>query len=272
MAGKLEKWLPPAVITHLKPLLRHGVYYSGRFPDWETASKAATGYDADLILEQVKCSTLEVLAGRAVFERDSVLFEQVQHSFPVLAGLLRAAVENGGRLSVMDYGGALGSSYFQCRNFLDVLSVLSWNIVEQPHFVRCGREAIVTEQLRFFFTVPEVLAETQPDVALLSSVLPYLPDPYAVLSELVQHNIKYLIIDRTPFAETSTDVITVQHVPASIYPASYPCRIFNRQALIARLAKRYELVAEFASLDRSAVANGLNFDFGGMIFRIKDRN
>ena len=269
MAGKLGKWLPPALIEHLKPLFRHGVYFSGSFPDWESASTAATGYDAELILERVKNATLEVLAGRAVFERDSVLFDQEQYSFPVLAGLLRAAVENDGRLAVLDYGGSLGSSYFQCRNFLKVLSALSWHVVEQPHFVRCGREAIASEQLRFYFTIAEVLADTKPDAVLLSSVLQYLPDPYAVLTELLQHEINYLIIDRTPFAETTVDVITMQHVPSSIYPASYPCRIFNQQSMIAHLAARYELVVEFAGLDRSAIANGLKFDFSGMIFRLK---
>ena len=110
----------------------------------------------------MKYATLEVIAGRAAFERDSVLFNEVQHSFPVLAGLLRAATENEGRLCVLDFGGSLGSSYFQCRGFLSVPSLLSWNVVEQPHFVRCGRECIESEQLKFYFTIDDVLKENKP--------------------------------------------------------------------------------------------------------------
>lgn len=269
MVSKYKQWLPPALIEHLKPLFRYGVYFSGCYNDWASANKSASGYDAELILEKVKQATLEIIAGRAVFERDSVLFNEVQYSFPLLAGLLRAAAENGGRLSILDFGGSLGSSYFQCRNFLSVLDSLSWNVVEQPHFVRCGRDGIESKQLKFFFTIDEVLMASKPNVALLSSVLQYLPEPYSVLSELMQSRIDYLIIDRTPFNKVLHDAITVQHVPSSIYPASYPCRIFSKQEFIKRVSSQYEIIAEFSSEDRSAVAGQLKFDFGGMICRRK---
>lgn len=269
MANKYTRWLPPALIEHLKPLFKYGVYFSGRYDDWISASKSATGYDAYHILEKVKCATLDVIAGRAVFERDSVLFHEVQHCFPVLAGLLRASVGHEGRLSVLDFGGSLGSSYFQCRDFLSVLNSLSWNVVEQPHFVRCGREHIESEQLKFFLSIDEVLRKSKPDVALLSSVLQYLPEPYGVLSELMQSEIDYLIIDRTPFHEASDDVITVQYVPATIYPASYPCRIFSKRAIMAHITNGYEIVAEFDSHDGSSMTDGIRFIFGGMILRRK---
>lgn len=269
MASRYKQWLPPALIERLKPLFRYGVYFSGRYDDWESASQSATGYNADLILEKVKYATLEVIAGRAAFERDSVLFNEVQHSFPVLAGLLRASAENKDQLSVLDFGGSLGSSYFQCSNFLSVLSALSWNVVEQPHFVRCGQECIKSEQLKFYFSIDEVLQENEPNVVLLSSVLQYLPEPYTILAELMQSKINYLIIDRTPFSDELHDAITVQHVPSSIYPASYPCRIFSKHALMTYLSNQYEIIAEFTSSDRSAVVGGLKFDFGGMICRRK---
>lgn len=269
MANRYKQWLPPVLIAHLKPLFRHGVYFSGRYGDWASASKSAGGYDAELILEKVKRATLEVIAGRAASERDSVLFSEVQHSFPVLAGLLRGAAENGGRLSVLDFGGSLGSSYFQCRNFLSVLGSLSWNVVEQPHFVRCGRECVESGQLKFYFTIDEALRENKPNVVLLSSVLQYLHEPYLVLSELMQSKVDYLIIDRTPFNEAHHDAITIQHVPPSIYPASYPCRIFSKQALLEYLSRQYEIVAEFDSAEGIAIAGGMKFTFGGAILRRK---
>jgi hypothetical protein len=37
--------------------------------------------------------------------KSSVLFDEIQHSFPLLAGLLRAALENDGVLIVFDFGG-----------------------------------------------------------------------------------------------------------------------------------------------------------------------
>ena len=210
---------------------------------------------------------LKVSTGEAVFERDSVLFDEVIYSFPVLAGLLRAAAESEGRLSVLDFGGALGSSYYQCKKFLSVLPSLQWGVIEQPHFVKCGQEHFRTEQLDFFFSISESIGKIRPGVALLSSVLQYVPEPYDALNELMQSEIRYLIIDRTPFGDFDDDIITVQHVVASIYPASYPCRIFSRKNFIQRLKNNFEVISQFESADGAAVIGNREFTFSGMILR-----
>lgn len=262
-----KRWLPPALLERLKPLFRRNIYFSGDYPDWKAAGAQSSGYNSALILERVKEAMLRVTNGEAKFERDSVPFDEVQHSFPVLAGLLRAASESGNRLSVLDFGGSLGSSYFQCRDFLSVLLSLSWGIVEQRHFVDCGRELFETDQLRFFHTISECVEHTAPNVVLLSSVLQYVPDPYDVLDELMGTGISYLVIDRTPFADQRADWITIQHVPESIYNASYPCRIFGRQVFLAKFRGRYDLIAQFDGSDGIATANGRAFNFSGMILR-----
>jgi putative methyltransferase (TIGR04325 family) len=262
-----KRWLPPALIERLKPLFGVGVYFSDHYADWEAASAHASGYDSVLILEQVEQAMLKVKAGEAVFERDSVLFDEVQHSFPVLTGLLRAAVENGNQLSVLDFGGSLGSSYFQCREFLSVLPSLKWGVVEQEHFVHCGRRVFETAQLRFFYTIAECLQQAAPNVALLSSVLQYLPKPYHVLDELINSGVPYILIDRTPFGDHGTDFITVQRVPPSIYVASYPCWVFGKQSFLDRFRARYQVIAQFDSSDGNAIATGRKFTFGGMILR-----
>jgi len=262
-----KRWLPPALIGHLRHLLRRGIYFSGKYSDWSSASSNASGYDAEQILERVKQAMLKVSRGEAAFERDSVLFDEVIYSYPVLAGLLRAAAENGGRLSVLDFGGALGSSYYQCKKFLSVLPSLQWGVIEQPHFVKCGLEYFKTEQLDFFFTISDGIGKIRPSVALLSSVLQYVPEPYAVLDELMQSEIRYLIIDRTPFGDSDDDIITVQHVSALIYPASYPCRIFSRKIFLEKLKNNFELISQFESVDGTAVLSGREFAFGGMILR-----
>lgn len=262
-----KKWLPPVFLEHLKPLLGISIHYSGDYSDWETASKHATGYDSALILERVRQAMLRVKSGESVYERDSVLFDEVQHSFPVLAGLLRAALENRGRLAVLDFGGSLGSSYFQCRNFLSTVPSLQWGVVEQEHFVSCGKKEFETGQLQFFFTIAECMADVTPNVALLSSVLQYLPQPDKVLDDLVTEGIPYIVVDRTPFSNSHADHLTVQHVPPSIYPASYPCRIFGRQRFLDRWQGRYEVIAQFDSNDGRVHAKGLEFAFGGMILR-----
>jgi putative methyltransferase (TIGR04325 family) len=249
-------------------LLKRNIYFSGHFNEWSTSNAKVTGYDSNQILQQVKTSILKIKSGEAKFERDSMLFDEIQYSYPVLAGLFRAAAENNNQLTVLDFGGSLGSSYFQCREFLSVLSSLQWSIVEQEHFVQCGQELFETDQLQFFYTIRECLEKCLPNVVLLSSVLQYLPEPYLVLNELMDSNITYIVIDRTSFADIPEDFITIQHVPPSIYSASYPCWVFARQRFIERMNVNYEVLVEFDSVIDSPVNQGaLKFKFGGMILR-----
>lgn len=263
----IKRWLPPVLIESVGPFLKKANSYSGNYSDWAAASQQASGYDAELILEKVKQAVLKVKSGAAVYERDSVLFDDVEHSYPVLAGMLRAASENGNRLSVLDFGGSLGSSYFQCRDFLSVVGDMQWGIVEQENFVYCGRENLETGPLRFFYTIEECVQHMTPNVVLLSSVMQYIESPGTVLGELMEKGIPYIIVDRTPFSGALADRITVQHVPPSIYTASYPCRIFSRQRFLDLFQDRYEVIAGFDSNDGRASASGLEFTFSGMILR-----
>ena len=83
------------------------------------------------------------------------MFDEIQYSWPVLAGLLEAALMNEGRLNVLDFGGALGSSYYQNLKFLEEVKQITWNIIEQEKFVECGKKEFETEELRFFYNIED---------------------------------------------------------------------------------------------------------------------
>jgi putative methyltransferase (TIGR04325 family) len=188
----------------------------------------------------------------------------------VLVGLLRAAIENGNQLSVLDFGGSLGSTYFQCRDFLSIVPSLRWGIVEQRRFVDSGREQFETEQLKFYYSIAECIQQAKPNVVLFSSVLQYLPEPYLVLDEVIRSDIPYVIIDRTPFSSDDRDRIAVQHVPPSIYKASYPMRIFGGQSLHGVFRDQYQELSQFESNwdgSSSEICSGLEFRSRGMILR-----
>lgn len=239
--------VPPLALSFYQRSIRRCGYF-GDYPSWENARRDSTGYDTDLILERVRDALLKVKRGEAVYERDSVLFDRVHHSWPLLTGLLWAATRNGNRLNVLDFGGSLGSSYFQNRAFLAHLDGLTWSIVEQEQFVRCGREQFADQVLHFYSTVDECAAARHPDVVLLSSVLPYLEHPYRLLAEIIARGFDSIIIDRTPLLDGARDRLTIQRVPAEIYEARYPAWMLGREKLLAMFAPGYELVAEFDAL------------------------
>lgn len=230
-------------IFRRRPQPQNSESWRGDYPSWEAAEASSQGYDSDAILEKCRTAALKVKMGEAACERDSVLFDQVHYSWGLLAGLQLGAARHAGRLSVMDFGGSLGSTYFQNRAFLARLPRCEWNVVELPKFVRAGQADFQDETLRFHPTIDDCVKARRPDVVVLSGSLQYLPDPHAVLEEIIGHDFDVVIFDRTPFIEAARDLLTVQTVPAAIYQASYPSWFFSRSALERHFADKYDLVA-----------------------------
>jgi len=232
--------------------------YRGEYPDWKSAEAAATGYASDEIVKRVMAAALKVKNGEAVYERDSVLFNERQYSWPVAAALLWCGQRNDGVLHVIDFGGSLGSSYFQNRPLLDGMKEVRWNIVEQPKFVEAGRANFQDETLRFHTSIASCGASAR--LILFSSTLQYLRNPYEILEQAVKSDAKIIVIDRTVFVEGLEDRVTVHNVPADIYPCSLPMWLFSESKLVRFLAPSFGLFSRFpcylstASLDRESRA------------------
>lgn len=256
---------PPLIVDGYRQLTKKKKFYylSGDYQSWDEAVAASTGYDAELILEKTKQALLQVKNGQAVYERDSVLFDEVQYSWPLLAGLMWVAAQSGGDLNVLDFGGSLGSTYFQNRTFLRGLSWVRWNIVEQPRHVEIGRQWFEDNTLRFYRNIEECLAETKPNVVILSSILQYLETPYYFLRKLMELPCNDFLIDRTPFWDGPTDRLCVQHVQPDVYPASYPSWILARGRFLEVVSRNLDLVVEFPNSD--SLEGPVDFGYRGMI-------
>lgn len=260
----LKPFVPPVLADAARRTFRVGMRYDGPFDRWDVAVQASGGYSTDLILERVVHATREVVAGRAAFERDSALFEAPQHRFSLLAGLLHAAALARGRLHVIDFGGALGSVYWQYRALLTGLPDLRWVVVEQPSFVEAGRCEFAGGPLAFETDFDAAAAQLASPLILASSVLQYVREPETTLRLFAGCGAACLILDRTPISEEETHNVCVQHVPREIYPASYPSWVFARKRLFGDLARRWRVVWELPCDEpRVRSSNGLSFGFNG---------
>jgi putative methyltransferase (TIGR04325 family) len=219
--------------------------WCGNFLNWDAAMSSSIGYCDKTILEKCKNSLLKVKNGEAVYERDSVLFDKIQYAWPLLACLENVALKNNNEICLIDFGGSLGSSFFQNRDFLSPISIVKWIVVEQKHFVDCGKKEFENEVLKFNYSVEEALLENTVHCLLLSSVLQYLPNPFEWIEQLLQYNIKNIIIDRTGFTNAQNHRITVQNVPPDIYDASYPCWFFNENELMKTFLTKYKIITDF---------------------------
>lgn len=247
---------------------RHNLY-AGDYATWQEALSQCSRYDAPDILEKVKNATLKVKNGEAVYERDSMLFDKIEYSWPLLADLMHVAAVNKGRLNVVDFGGSLGSSYFQNRRFLSGLKV-TWNIVDQKSFVACGRELIQDDVVHFYESVDEYIGQQGvPDILITSCTLPYIERPYELIQSITHYGIPYLCIDNTPFNYENRDRLTVQKIPSAIYATSgLPCWLLSYESLKSSIMQQYDLIAEHRN-DLYIYIDGKKVPYQGFFARLK---
>ncbi len=219
--------------------------WHGDYSTWEEAKKLTTGYESENIIERVRAAALKVKRGEAAYERSAVAYEKPSVHLPLLAALLYAALQSNNHLVVLDYGGSLGSVYFQYRRFFKKISLLRWCIIEQQTFVKVGKQEFEDEELHFFSSVEECMETYEPDIVLFSSSLQYLSDPFKVLKDLLQYEIPYFFVNRLAFLERAADRLTIQKVPSAYYKASYPCWFFSKSKFLHFMLDHYNLLAEF---------------------------
>jgi len=272
---KRLKVFAPSAVTVLYRSIRSSLHsvmlYRGNYLSWAEAKKVCSGYEDPSILEKTRSAILKVKNGEAAGERDSVLFDQIQYSWPVLAYLLKIAGESNNQLNIIDFGGSLGSSYFQNRGMFPECVKLSWNVVEQKNYIEVGNNEIADEHLKFFYSIKEAREHNNANVIFLSSVLQYIERPYEFLDEVVALGFEYIIIDRTAFVNDADDRITIQTVPEAIYKASYPAWFFNRAKFKEYFYGRYNTLLYFDS----EIDKGVNLEdqtiagWGGYVFKRK---
>jgi len=264
----LRDWIPPKLRLLLNR--NRNVIWSGNYASWSEAQRASAGYDSRIILDKVRAALIKVRNGEAVYERDSVLFDEIYYSWPLLAGLMWIAALSKGHLNIIDFGGSLGSTYFQNRKFFHTLPKISWNIVEQAHFVKTGKEFFEDDCLQFYYDIEDCIHKKLPNAILLSSVVQYMEEPYMLLKKIIPMGFDFILFDRTSFICKGNDRLTIQTVSSEIYPASYPCWFFDRQKFYSFFKDDYDLIEEFDALAGIMKIDNMEAGYDkGFIFRRK---
>jgi putative methyltransferase (TIGR04325 family) len=242
--------------------------WHGNYKSWDAAGSKCKGYDEKIILDKIITSTLRVKNGEIPYERDGVAFDKKNYSFPVLAGLMWIAAQNNNKLNVLDFGGSLGTSYYQNLFFLNSLKVANWCVVEQKHFVDEGIKSFADDKLHFYYSINDCVNACRVNAVLLSGVIQYLEKPYELLDELISKEFEYIFIDRTLFIDESEDRLTVQTVPRKIYKASYRCWFLSESKFLDKFLNRYELIYDFEINERINIKS----IYKGFFFKLKTKS
>ncbi|TQD23856.1 TIGR04325 family methyltransferase [Methanolobus vulcani] len=261
---------PPILWSSLQKLHNSKYGWFGDYNSWTDANKCAVGYDNDIILQKVKSSLLKVKNNEAIYERDSVLYDKIEYSWPLLASLLWIAGQNNNNLNIIDFGGSLGSTYFQNKKFLSSLNDLKWNIVEQANFVECGKSYFEDNTIKYYFNIDTCLEENNPNTLLFSSSIQYIEKPYDFLTKILEYQFEYIIFDLTGIViGEDRDILTIQKIHPGIYKASYPCWFFDKKKLLNTFANKYTLIEEFNNQlgQNIEIDNRFHAKYQGFIFK-----
>jgi len=160
-------------------------------------------------------------------------------------------------VKVLDFGGASGVTYHQLRK-IDPSVSIEWDIVETPSVCEINKQDIYP-QMKFIISTNDI-EDKNYDLVLMNSVLQYVPNPYEILTSILQRKPDRILITRTPFSPND-DFWTVQKsdlkangpgiLPASISnePVKYPIHTMD----ISRIKK---IVSQFDEYKCVIIDNG----------------
>ena len=137
-----------------------------RFIDsnWDNAKIDSFGYDQVEILNKCKNALLKVKYELYPFERDSVLFNKPEYTWYLLTIIYENAILNNNHVSLIDFGGSLGTTYFQNFKFISKIKSLKWYIVEQDLFIQSGKKYFENNSLKFYNNIEDVFKIDNPKI------------------------------------------------------------------------------------------------------------
>ena len=222
----------------------NSILWSGDFDTWENAEKECSGYDGENIINKVSEALIKVKNGEAEYERDAHLFYTLEYNWSLVALIQKAYLETNKELLIVDFGGSLGSSYFQNRKMLANVPY-KWIVIEQPHYTEKGKALFEDECLHFVNDFQEI--QDKIDIILFSSVLQYVNKPTFYILQAIKKEPSFIYIERTGFIEAEKELITVQKIPAYIYEATYASCFFVERDFLSNFQSQFEVIADLDS-------------------------
>jgi len=197
---------------------------------WDSAVRSTTGYSSDESVQDFleRKSSFHVAFPKTTFVSSRFM--------PLSLAMLRciSATPNSGtnELRVLDVGGAFGEYYHWAKKVFPELE-LKWDILETDLLARAARDS---ERNPSPINWISSLNESAPnyDIAILSSVLQYVPDPWSFL-EPIANICEHLIINRFPLTTNGFDEVATQHIRTRGRKISYPTHFLDEDLALKRL-------------------------------------
>ena len=252
--ASIKDFVPPIVLETLRN------ERARTYSDYAAAAAACAGqgYEQARLVEVVRRKTEDY--------RDRMSLAGSMAVDAVVARNLLAiqSAARGGGVTVLDFGGACGTHYFQARSFFRGDLALRWHVVETPAMAAAGRATFADGALAFHDDLASAVAAAgELDLVFSSSCLQYMPNPYDTLAQLVACRGRMLYVTRVAVSPDDHDLVIVQRsrlsangpgpMPAELgdgearYPVTFPVR----DRLEATVTESYEIRLAFDELKQA---------------------
>jgi putative methyltransferase (TIGR04325 family) len=255
--------LPPTMKTLIRGTLSRFIGFV-EVGSWAEAQKAVAGYESDTAVESIIESIQQAHASsnetKALTSRDL----QIISSFAI--AIAAVGVSNT-KIKVVDVGGAGGDYFFMFANAMPAVT-FDWVVVETPALAKAITKTNLGKgrDIRWVSSLDE--AGSDCDVALLSSVMQYVDDPYGLLNE-VSNRCKVMVINRIPLTSSETDQATVQHVRTHGRRGAYPAWFFGTEVFIGEIQRIGDIMSRWAVPEDSHVLKFQQIESQGMVVLVK---
>ncbi|MDQ2899557.1 MAG: TIGR04325 family methyltransferase [Acidobacteriota bacterium] len=155
--------------------------------------------------------------------------------YPVMFWLARALPES---MSVFDFGGYVGISYYSYKKYLNYLENLRWQVYDVPAVTRAGEELAARNQpsgLRFTNAFEDA---SDADILLACGSLQFVETPLSEKLVGLRQKPKHILLNKLPLYRGKT-FVTLQNMG----PAVCPYYVFNDEEFIGSIRDSgYDLV------------------------------
>jgi putative methyltransferase (TIGR04325 family) len=272
----LKEVLPPFIIKMARKSLTKS-NCSGTYSSYSEAALTCAdyGYEQDdliaVLLEKTKRYKNSI-------NTSQYLEPDIQNTRLLLAICLACNPTQPNPTQVIDFGGACGAHYFFANAFFKLRNIkLQWHVVETQAMASAAK-IFEDGQLHFHNTLDDMKKEIgDVNIIFASGVLQYTPDPYGILTTIVEYGAQYIFFTRLGITTEPTELVTVQTSRLSengIGPlpdgmkdgvVKYPIVLAQKERVEEILRRNYEIQMVWKEHEAAYRWNGHSIDLYGIL-------
>lgn len=199
-----KDFIPPILIRFVKRFI--GLENTKEYENYSQAMKVCALYQYD---DSEFCN---MMADKAIAYMNEVKEKPFSlhptNSFLLAAINLYLNLYSKKSLTVLDFGGACGSHFFEIKRFLPNDFSLKWFVVETDQMVKSAvNKGLHNDELNFVNSMEDIKIKI--DFIHSSGALQCVPNPYEIINKLISINASWMLFNRMMFNESNRDILTI---------------------------------------------------------------